>query len=184
MNSKLYSQTFTTSNKTVHMCNIVMEMLHDILCLTNGQEYVHKFSVTITNKWPLLFFSSETDPFTVLLAFRILIRILYVEGSTYANKFGVASEGYLIMMKLIYSHWNIIQLYETLFIFIMGLDISSYPIYKEFDISRLRSFIQSSPPSKNLNIRALSLLMRIIREGSLHYHSKRTGSSMKIIFNG
>ncbi|KAI9309603.1 hypothetical protein BJ944DRAFT_154039 [Cunninghamella echinulata] len=81
------------------------------------------------------------------------------------------------MTKLLYHHWNAIQLYEAIFVFLMGLDISTYPIYKQFDINHLRTYIQSSTPSKNLNIHTLVLFMRIVREGSQHYQIKKPESS-------
>jgi hypothetical protein len=144
-----------------------MEMLHDILCSPGNQDYVHKFSLTITNKWPLLFFAPETDPYTVVLASRILIRTFYVEGPDYMNKFGVGSEGFLIMGRLLPHFWNLTQLYETLLVLLVGLDVSEYPLFTDFDIAHIQHFIaEASPPSKFITAQALPLLMNLCREGS------------------
>ncbi|KAI8082151.1 hypothetical protein BDF21DRAFT_338087 [Thamnidium elegans] len=128
-------------------------MLHDILCdKSNGPEYVNKFAVTITNKWPLLFFEPNLNSFTVVLASRILARLCTSQGPTYVNKFRTISEGFLVLRNLLPSYWNLSQLHETLMVMMMGIDISDYPIYDAFDINNLRTCLHDSQEGSKLAI--------------------------------
>ncbi|KAI8380254.1 hypothetical protein BD560DRAFT_323822 [Blakeslea trispora] len=114
-------------------------MLHDILCdKTSGFDYIHKFAVTITNKWPLLFFTSDLDPFTVVLAARIFSRLCVTQGPSYVQKFRVSSEGFTILKTLWPSHWNLSQLQETAILMMVGVDIADFPLYDDFNINHLR----------------------------------------------
>jgi hypothetical protein len=149
------------------MRNIVLEMLHDILCdKSNGSEYINKFSVTITNKWPLLFFAPNINYFTVILASRILARLCISQGPAYVNKFKTISEGFLVMRNLLPHYWNLSQLYETLMIMMMGIDISDYPIYNTFDINNLRACLQDVKRESKMSIPdALPIIIALWDEG-------------------
>ncbi|KAG1351442.1 hypothetical protein G6F62_002976 [Rhizopus arrhizus] len=139
----------TKMTKNAQMCNIVLEMLHDILCDKSiGSEYINRFASTITNKWPLLFFTSNTNPFTVLLAIRILARLCVSQGTTYINKFRSMSEGLLVMRKLLPAYWNMPQLHETLVLIMMGIDVGDYPLQKYSGINNLRRCLQTNKDSK------------------------------------
>lgn len=155
------------TNKTVQMRNIVLEMLHDILCDKSiGPDYVNKFAVTITNKWPLLFFASNINAFTVVLAARILARLCISQGPPYVNKFRTISEGFLVMRNLLPGYWNLSQLHETLMIMMMGIDISDYPIYSTFDINNLRTCLHDSQEgSKSAIPDVLPIIIALWDEG-------------------
>ncbi|RCI07112.1 hypothetical protein CU098_000831 [Rhizopus stolonifer] len=137
------------ATKNAQMCNIVLEMLHDILCDKSiGPEYINRFANTITNKWPLLFFTSNTNPFTVLLASRILARLCVSQGANYINKFRSLSEGFLIMRRLLPAYWNIPQIHETLVLIMMGIDVGDYPLQSYSGINNLRKCLQSNKDNK------------------------------------
>jgi hypothetical protein len=133
------------TTKTVQMRNIVLEMLHDILCdKANGPDYISKFSSTITNKWPLLFFAPNLNPYTVVLAARIFARICITEGPAYVQKFRSTSDGFVVLRSLLPHYWNLTQLQETLILMVVGIDIADYPIYSAFDINHLRTCLNMS----------------------------------------
>ena len=138
------------TSKVVQMRNVVLEMLHDILCegnnnINNSKEMVTKFATTITNRWPLLFFGPNLHPFTVVLAARILSRILITQGTGYINKFRTSSEGFLILLQSLPPHyWSLTQLHETLIITMMGIDIAQYPMYTSFQIDNIKQCIQQN----------------------------------------
>ncbi|KAG1474371.1 hypothetical protein G6F56_000395 [Rhizopus delemar] len=138
-----------STSRNAQMCHIVMEMLHDILCDKSiGPEYINRFASTITNKWPLLFFIPNNDPFLVLLASRILARLCVSQGANYVNKLKITSEGFLILRKLLLAYWNLPQLQETLILMIMGVDIANYPIQSYSGINNLRKCLQINKNSK------------------------------------
>ncbi|ORX58974.1 hypothetical protein DM01DRAFT_1301754 [Hesseltinella vesiculosa] len=135
------------SSTSVYMCNIVMEMLHDILCQPDQPEFVHKLTSTVTSKWPLLFFAPGTDPYTVVLASRILLHLLHVQGSSYMNKFGVSADGFLVLERLLPYFWNVAPVYEVFTLFFLGIDVARYPLKEGYDLARLQAFIDQQPTS-------------------------------------
>lgn len=153
--------------KIVQMRNIVLEMLHDILTdKANGPEYVNKFSVTITNKWLLLFFAPNINPWTVVLASRILARLCISQGPAYVNKFRTTSEGFLVMRNLLPHYWNLSQLHEALMVMMMGIDIADYPIYNTFDVNNLRTILHDSKEGNKMAIPdVLPIIMALWDEG-------------------
>lgn len=151
-------------SKNVQMRNVVLEMLHDILCDTNSKELVNKFANTITNRWPLLFFGPHLHPYTVVLASRIVSRILTNQGPSYVNKFRQTSEGFTILNKLLPHYWHLVQLHQVLTITMMGADISSFPLQKSFDIEDLKLCLRSDS-SKFMIPDLLPIVIGLLKEG-------------------
>jgi hypothetical protein len=148
------------------MRNIVLEMLHDILCDKANGALVKKFSTTITNKWTLLFFAPGVNPYSVVLSARILARICISQGTMYINKFRSVSEGFLIMQKLLPQYWNLAQLQETLFLMMMDIDIVDYPLQERFDITHMCTFLQeNNKPRKVLVSDILPIMTAMWNEG-------------------
>lgn len=160
------ARSHSGNSKVVQMRNIVLEMLHDILCdKANGPDYISKFSVTITNKWPLLFFAPHVDPFSVILAARIFARICVTQGPLYVQKFR-STEGFVILKNLLPVHWNLTQLQEILVLLMLGIDVADYPLYSQFDINHLRVCLQKSKEGNKMAIPdILPIIMAIWDEG-------------------
>ncbi|GAN06509.1 beige/BEACH domain-containing protein [Mucor ambiguus] len=143
----------SNTTKNVQMRNIVLEMLHDILCdQANGPDYISKFATTITNKWPLLFFAPNLNPFTVVLTARILARICITQGPAYVHKFRSTSEGFLVLRYLLPAYWHLTQLHETLMLMMVGIDVAEYPIYSTFDINHLRTCLHDSKEGSKMAV--------------------------------
>ncbi|CAG8737438.1 10701_t:CDS:2, partial [Acaulospora morrowiae] len=102
---------------------MVMEMLTEIVCDKLNPFYVNKFATTITNKWPLLFFSKDSNPLWVVCAARILSRLFHSQGANCINKFRASSEGFIVMQKLLPQWWYLSQLHQVLFTMLFGIDI-------------------------------------------------------------
>lgn len=137
----LDARTVEEGTRTIRMRNVVLHILHDILCM--HVSFIDKFSATITNRWPLLFFAPSIHPVSVLLTARILMRTLVTMGPGYIQKFRVASEGFLVLNKLLPHYWYLPQLEEALVIGMLGYDIAQYPL-APFDVQTLRKFIVES----------------------------------------
>ncbi|CAG8486905.1 4172_t:CDS:10 [Ambispora leptoticha] len=116
---------------------MLMEMLTDIVCDKLNPFYINKFSTTITNKWPLLFFGEDSNPSWVVCAARILARLFHSQGSTYITKFRTTSEGFIVMQKLLPQWWYLTQLQQTLFAMLFGRDICDVPMDLPFDLFAL-----------------------------------------------
>jgi hypothetical protein len=126
-----------STDKKTQMCIIVLEMLHGILCEPQNQDLVAKFSSTVTNKWALLFFEKDVHPYVVVLALRILCRLLVLQGPAYMMKFRSGTDGMYIMQSLLKNHWNILQVHETLVATLLGMDIADIPLQGSGDFSRI-----------------------------------------------
>lgn len=133
----LNAKDHPSADKKTQMCIIVMEMLHSILCEPENVDLVAKFANTITNKWALLFFEKNTHPYIVVLALRILCRLLVTQGQTYLLKFRVGSDGMLVMQNLLRYHWNVFQVHEALIATLLGIDVADIPIQASADLSRI-----------------------------------------------
>ncbi|CAG8821647.1 23810_t:CDS:1, partial [Gigaspora rosea] len=120
-----------------HIGVMVMEMLTDIVCDKLNPFYVNRFATTITNKWPLLFFSEDSNPSWVVYAARILARLFHSQGAVYINKFRTLSEGFIVMQKLLPQWWYLTQLQHVLFTMLFGIDVCDIPIDAPFDLSSL-----------------------------------------------
>lgn len=114
-----------------------MEMLHGILCEPQNQDLVAKYSSTITNKWALLFFEKDVHPYIVVLALRILCRLLVLQGPAYMMKFRSGTDGMFIMQSLLKNHWNVLQVHEALVATLFGMDIADIPLQGSVDFSRI-----------------------------------------------
>lgn len=126
-----------STDKKTQMCIIVMEMLHGILCEPQNQDLVAKYSSTITNKWALLFFEKDVHPYIVVLALRILCRLLVLQGPAYMMKFRSGTDGMFIMQSLLKNHWNVLQVHEALVATLFGMDIADIPLQGSVDFSRI-----------------------------------------------
>lgn len=155
-----------SSPKNVVMCNMVMEMLHDILCDKSNSVFVTKFANTITNKWPLLFFGDNSNPYAVVLAARILSRLLFSQGAMYVSKFRIASEGFLVMKKLLPHYWYLTQLYGTLLAMMLGVDISTVPVDANFDLFTLLTIYknENSAQQRMLLPEIMSVILALVKE--------------------
>ncbi|CAG8433004.1 6306_t:CDS:10 [Ambispora gerdemannii] len=124
-----------TSSRQVGV--MLMEMLTDIVCDKLNPFYINKFSTTITNKWPLLFFGEDSNPSWVVCAARILARLFHSQGSNYITKFRTTSEGFIVMQKLLPQWWYLTQLQQALFAMLFGRDICDVPMDLAFDLFAL-----------------------------------------------
>ncbi|KAF7722919.1 hypothetical protein EC973_002599 [Apophysomyces ossiformis] len=178
--SKIILDTKENSQATrvIQMRNIVMEMLHDILCNAENEDLVSKFAVTITNKWPLLFFAPNINQHTVVLAARILARLLVTQGPTYISKFRLASEGFLVMAELLPHYWNLLQLNQILLTAMMGIDIAGVPL--QCDSRQLNDRLRSAQ-TKFLIPDMILVIIALWKEGIKATNLEQMDSAMSTV---
>jgi hypothetical protein len=144
--------------------------------------YVNKFSTTITNKWPLLFFNEDSNPFWVVCAARILARLLHSQGPNYVSKFRSSSEGFIVMQKLLPQWWYLTQLQQALFAMLFGIDICDVPFDAQFDLFSLLTLFRNKDNVTIVcpDIKPIILLM--MKEGinQLSYDVDKDAKSRKI----
>ncbi|OZJ02277.1 hypothetical protein BZG36_05064 [Bifiguratus adelaidae] len=122
----------------------VMEMLHDILCDRESIQIITRFTATITNKWPLLFFDDGSNLYACVLASRILSRMCYTQGQSYLNRIRATSEGFVAMRSLLTQYWYSTQLYSALLTLMLGIDVALVPLDAAFDLFHLMTFFRNT----------------------------------------
>ncbi|CAB4400230.1 unnamed protein product [Rhizophagus irregularis] len=149
-----------------HIGVLVMEMLTEILCDKMNPFYVNKFSSTITNKWPLLFFNEDSNPFWVVCAARILARLFHSQGSSYVHKFRSSSEGFIVMQKLLPQWWYLTQLQQALFAMLFGTDICDVPFDAPFDLFSLLTLFRDKDNETHIVCPdVLPIILSMMKEG-------------------
>lgn len=93
----------------------------------SAPNYVNKFAMTITNKWPLLFLESNSIPLSVVLTARILALIftlLKTQRMCKSSKFH--QKGLLVLSHLLSVYWRLTQLHETLLSMMIGINVEQH----------------------------------------------------------
>ncbi|KAL4907560.1 hypothetical protein BDW74DRAFT_125913 [Aspergillus multicolor] len=118
---------------------VAIEMLRtlcSVLCDAHDLAPIKKFAKTVTNKW-LLYLLCEDEPEIVVLASRILARLIVTHGSNYNKRFIEKNNGYLIMRSCMRRWWNVPMLWPLCFSILFGLDLSKSVADKTFDKASL-----------------------------------------------
>ncbi|KAL5338553.1 hypothetical protein BJX70DRAFT_398500 [Aspergillus crustosus] len=130
-------QSTASSNKGTGMSpiTIAIEMLRmfcSLLCDTHDLAPVKRFAKTVTNKW-LLYLMCEDEPEIVVMASRILARVIVTSGGGYNKRFNEKNGGYIIMRGCMRRWWNIPALWPICFSILFGIDLSQLMADKPLD---------------------------------------------------
>ena len=110
----------------------VLALYADMLC-AHGEGLAKKFAKTVTNRW-LLFMLSDTDPRVVVLAMRILARVLVVNGPGYVDKFADKTGGFIVMRSRLRKFWSHRELWVLCFAVLFGRDVAGIDLNRPFDL--------------------------------------------------
>jgi hypothetical protein len=110
----------------------MLEIFAETLCEPGKEETINKFATTVTNKW-LLFLLSERDPRIIVLAAKILTRMLTVHGPNYVKNFAEKSGGFAIMKLRLKSWWSVPALWISLLALLFGVDVAGLDYDGDFD---------------------------------------------------
>lgn len=122
----------------------VMGMYTDLLCEREDVTNIKKFARIVTNKW-LLHLLADDEATVVILAAKILARLLVVNGSNYVKKFAEKTGGIIIMQHRLKRWWNIPTIWPICFAILFGRDIATVNLERKFDLySLLESFAPES----------------------------------------
>ncbi|KAL4797527.1 hypothetical protein BDV19DRAFT_387329 [Aspergillus venezuelensis] len=114
----------------------MLRMFCSILCDTHDLAPAKRFAKTVTHKW-LLYLMCEDEPEIVVLATRILARIIVIGGAAYNKRFGEKGHGYIIMRGRMRRWWNIPALWPLCFSILFGIDLGTTMADKPFDNNSL-----------------------------------------------
>ncbi|KAL3475137.1 hypothetical protein BJX99DRAFT_230303 [Aspergillus californicus] len=124
---------------TMSATTVAIEMLRTycaLLCDTHDLGPIKKFAKTVTNKW-LLYLMCEDEPEIVVLASRILARVLVISDSKYIKRFGDKNGGYIIIQSCMRRWWNIPAMWPICFSILFGVDLGTMMAEKLFSRASL-----------------------------------------------
>lgn len=101
----------------------------------------------------------------VILAAKILARLLVVNGSNYVKKFAEKTGGIIIMQYRLKRWWNIPTIWPICFAILFGQDIATVDLERTFDLfSLLESFAPESQ-TKVMYPEMLPVLTAMLQSG-------------------
>ncbi|EAW12708.1 Beige/BEACH domain protein [Aspergillus clavatus NRRL 1] len=146
---------------------VAVEMLRmycSILCDSHDFVFLRKFAKAVTNKW-LLYLISEDEPEIVVLATKILARLIVSHGDVYNRKFADKTGGYVIMRHRLRKWWNIPAIWSICFNVLFGLDVGKTELEKPFDRSSLLESLSSKGEPQIIFPEMLPVLMEMMQAG-------------------
>ncbi|CAL5871223.1 uncharacterized protein PFLUO_LOCUS5471 [Penicillium psychrofluorescens] len=144
-----------------------LEMLRvyaSVLCNPQDLVPLRKFAKAVTNKW-LLYLLSEDDSEVVVLAARILARLLVIHGSSYSKKFTDRNGGYITMEHAFKRWWNIPALWPICFSIFFGQDVGLMDLERPFDQSGLLNLFFPNGEVKVQFPDMLSTIVEMVKSG-------------------
>lgn len=178
------SPSIGDAGKYLSSSKIGVEMLRmycSLLCAPDDIAIVKRFARTVTNKvrqimklfgtaadstfqW-LLYLMCEDDPEVVVLAAKILSRLITTHGSAYNKKFADKSGGYIIMRYRLKRWWNIPALWPICFGILFGLDVGCMDLERPFDHVEFLNVFASKGDLKVVFPDILPVIVEMLQSG-------------------
>lgn len=164
---RVSSATSSGSKKGLSKRQIGLELLRmytDFLCTPEDLTNIKRFARAVTNKW-LLYLMCEDSPEAVVMATKILARLIVVHGGSYSKKLADKTGGYTIMRNRLRRWWNVFTLWPICFSILFGLDVAELDID---DLSDHSSFLDALLYKGRLNVifpEVLPVITDMLRTG-------------------
>lgn len=160
----------------------VMKFYTSLLCDEKGTATIRKFARTVTNRvssgspglecygltqsiqW-LLFLLADNEPEIVILAAKILARLMVINGTSYAQKFVGKTSGVVIMQHRIRRWWKVPALWLICFAIFFGHDVASIDIERQFDLYNLLETFTAKDQSHVIYPEILPVLTAMLQAG-------------------
>ncbi|OQD88103.1 hypothetical protein PENANT_c004G00045 [Penicillium antarcticum] len=158
----------------------MLRLYASVLCDPREPAPLRKFAKAVTNKW-LLYLMCEDEPEIVVLATKILARLLVVHGSGYSKKFAEKSGGYIILEHRLKRWWDVPALWSICLSIFFGRDTAMMDLEKPFDRS---SLVDTFLAEGDLNVvfpDMLPVIVNMMKSGMWHIvmHEGETSASGK-----
>ena len=141
-----------------------LKLYTELLCQKNDVHIVKKFARTVTNKW-VLYLMSEPEPEVVVLAARILARLLVVHGQSYVKKFSEKSGGFYIMRYRLKRWWHLPNLWPICFAIMFDLDIAQLDLDRSFDLFSFLEVFDAGGSAKIATPEVWTVIMGMLQSG-------------------
>ncbi|PVI05394.1 beach-domain-containing protein [Periconia macrospinosa] len=126
----------------------VLRLLAELLCDHSNVGEIIRFAKNVTGKW-LLYLLAEQDHRVVVLAAKILARLLVANGPHYVKKFSEKTGGFILLKNRLRQWWNTPGVWTICFAILFDRDVATIDFERDFDVHNLVDiFIMQSPHSK------------------------------------
>jgi hypothetical protein len=160
----------------------MMRLYSTVLCNPIDPAPLKKFAKAVTNKvsdepsinystfvlqqkqW-LLYLSCEDEPEIVVLAAKILARLLVVHGSGYSKKFSEKNGGYTVLTHHLKRWWNVPALWPICFSILFGRDVALLDLDRPFEVSELRNLFLGDSQLQIVYPEILPVIMGMLKSG-------------------
>ncbi|KAJ5146347.1 Concanavalin A-like lectin/glucanase subgroup [Penicillium bovifimosum] len=142
----------------------LLRLYASVLCDPGDPTPLKKFAKAVTNKW-LLYLMCEDEPEIVVLATKILARLVVVHGAGYSKKFAEKSGGYIILEYRLKRWWNIPALWPICFCMLFGVDHASLDLNKALDLPGLLSIFLADGDVKVVFPDMLPVILNMLKSG-------------------
>ena len=158
----------------------VLEMYSGYLCRRDDITNIQKFAKTVTNKvttfhisfmtlandhqW-LLHLLAEDEPIVVVLAAKIMSRLLVISGPSYVHKFVEKTRGITIMRHRLKRWWNVPPLWPICFAALFGIDLGVIDFTRPFDLFGLLEVFASGRDAGVVYPAMLPVLTAMLQSG-------------------
>ncbi|KAF1953424.1 beach-domain-containing protein [Byssothecium circinans] len=126
----------------------ILGLLSELLCEPNNLNEIIRFAKNVTGKW-LLHLLAEQDHRVVVLAAKILARLLVANGPHYVRKFAEKTGGFVLLKNRLRHWWNTPGVWTICFAILFDRDVATIDFERDFDVHNLVDiFVIQSPHSK------------------------------------
>ncbi|KAJ5775302.1 uncharacterized protein N7511_000313 [Penicillium nucicola] len=145
----------------------MLRLYASVLCDPSDPAPLRKFAKAVTNKW-LLYLMCEDEPEIVVLATKILARLLVVHGSGYSKKFAEKSGGYIILEHRLKRWWNVPALWPICLSIFFGRDIAMMDLAKPLDQPGLLNLFLKEEDLNVIFPDMLPVIVNMMKSGMRH----------------
>lgn len=113
----------------------------------------------------LLHLLADDEPTVVLLAAKILARLLVLNGASYVKKFAEKTGGFVIMRHRLKRWWNIPTIWPICFAVMFGQDVANLDFERPFDQYNMVETFAPGGKAKVVCSEILPVITAMLRNG-------------------
>ena len=158
----------------------MLELYADMLCRKDEVANIKKFARTVTNKvtltpaivststyayqW-LLHLLADDESMVVVLAAKVLARLLVINGPNYVQKFVDKNGGIVIMQHMFRRWWSVPTIWPICFAVFFGLDPGNIDFSRRFDMFNLLETFAPDGVARIVNPAMLPVITAMLEQG-------------------
>ncbi|KAK7551537.1 hypothetical protein IWX49DRAFT_286142 [Phyllosticta citricarpa] len=120
----------------------VLEAYAAFLCDDASANAIGRFAKTVTNKW-LVYLLAESDARVIVNSFKILARLLVIQGPHFVKKF-TRDGGFTNLKHRLRSSWNTPAVWTICFAILFGVDVGKINFERDFDLFNLMDSLSAN----------------------------------------